>query len=84
MEAREEAIYSPCSGTVEKVLANENDYVYEWEKLFLIKAANGRFEEVSIGISGYITSLRVKKGQPIALNTELATIKDDFNITGSD
>jgi biotin carboxyl carrier protein len=84
LQVKEEAIYSPCSGIVEKVLTKENDYVYEWEKLFLIKASNGKFEEVSIGISGYITSLRVQKGQPISLNTELATIQDDFNITGSD
>ena len=28
---------SPCSGIVETVLTEENDHVYEWEKLFLIK-----------------------------------------------
>lgn len=82
MQAKDEAIYSPCSGTVEKVLKQENDYVYEWEKLFLIKANNGRFEEISVGISGSITSLKVKQGQKVESTTTLATIKDDFIISG--
>jgi biotin carboxyl carrier protein len=80
----EEVIYSPCSGTVESVLTEENNYVYEWEKLFLIKTTNGSFEEISIGISGNITSLQVKKGQMVTSKTVLATIIDDLQITGSD
>jgi multidrug resistance efflux pump len=84
MQVIEETIYSPCSGTVEQVLTKENDHVYEWEKLFLIKTNNGRIEEISIGISGYITSLNVKKGQMVTSTTQLATIQDDLLITGSD
>jgi acetyl/propionyl-CoA carboxylase alpha subunit len=80
----EEVIYSPCSGTVENVLTKENNYVYEWEKLFLIKTANGSLEEISIGISGNITSLQVKIGQNVTSKTVLATILDDLQITGSD
>ncbi|MEH7481544.1 hypothetical protein V7157_10805 [Neobacillus drentensis] len=80
----EEVIFSPCSGTVETVLTEENDHVYEWEKLFLIKTQNGRIEEISIGISGYITSLPIKRGQEVTTQTVLATIQDDLLITGSD
>ncbi|WP_026567251.1 hypothetical protein [Bacillus sp. UNC41MFS5] len=84
MSVTEEDIFSPCSGTVETVLTEENDHVYEWEKLFLIKTQNGKIEEISIGISGYITSLAVKKGQEVNSQTVLATIQDDLLITGSD
>jgi biotin carboxyl carrier protein len=80
----EEAIFSPCSGTVETVLTRENNHVYEWERLFLIKTKNGKIEEISIGVSGYITSLPVKKGQEVNSQTVLATIQDDLLITGSD
>ena len=80
----DETIYSPCSGTVEKVLTESNDHVYEWEKLFLIKASNGKIIEISVGISGHITSLKVQKGQKITVETPLAVIKDDLLITGSD
>lgn len=84
MQAIEETIYSPCAGTVEQVLTTENNHVYEWEKLFLIRKNNGRIEEISIGISGYITSLNIEKGQKVTTNTVLATIQDDLLITGSD
>lgn len=80
----EEPIYSPCSGTVERVLTKKSNHVYEWEKLFVIKTNNGRIEEISIGISGYITSLSVKTGQKVNVQTVLATIQDDLLITGSD
>jgi multidrug efflux pump subunit AcrA (membrane-fusion protein) len=81
---KEETIYSPWSGTVEVVLTSENNHVYEWERLFLIKTNSGRIEEISIGISGYITSLRVETGQKVNSETILATIQDDLLITGSD
>ncbi|MCM2533174.1 hypothetical protein NDK43_13170 [Neobacillus pocheonensis] len=84
MQVTEETIYSPWSGTVEVVLTRKNNHVYEWEKLFLIKTNSGRMEEISIGISGYITSLRVGSGQKINSDTILATIQDDLLITGSD
>jgi hypothetical protein len=80
----EEVIFSPYAGTVETVLTEEKNHVYEWERLFLIKTKNGKIEEISIGISGYITSLPVKKGQVINTQTVLATIQDDLLITGSD
>jgi hypothetical protein len=84
LSVTEEAIFSPCSGTVESVLTEENNHVYEWEKLFLIKTQNGRIEEISVGISGYIKSLPIKKGQVVNSQTVLATIQDDLLITGSD
>lgn len=80
----DEFIYSPCSGMVEKVLTGESDHVYEWEKLFLIKMNNGKTQEISVGISGHITSLHVKEGEAVNPLTVLATIKDDLIITGSD
>jgi biotin carboxyl carrier protein len=80
----EEVVFSPYSGTVETVLTEESNHVYEWERLFLIKTKSGKIEEISIGISGYITSLPVKKGQVVNTHTVLATIQDDMLITGSD
>ncbi|MFC3885752.1 hypothetical protein ACFOU2_20655 [Bacillus songklensis] len=79
-----ETIYSPCSGTVEKVLTKESSHVYEWERLFLIKTNDGKLEEVKVGISGYITSLQVQPGEKVNEYEELAKIKDDFIITGCD
>ena len=84
MSVTEEEIFSPCSGSVEAVLTEQNNHVYEWEKLFLIKTQNGKIEEISVGISGYITSLPIKKGQEVTAQTLLATIQDDMLITGSD
>ena len=84
MIVTEEKLYCPCNGTVEKVFTKENNHVYEWEKLFLIKTNHGVIEEISIGISGYITTLDVKAGQKVNHETVLATIKDDLQITGSD
>lgn len=79
-----ELVYSPCSGTIEKVLTGESNHVYEWEKLFVIKKNNGSKEEICIGISGHITSLYVKEGEVVNPLTVLATIQDDLIITGSD
>ncbi|WP_256237523.1 hypothetical protein [Bacillus sp. EB600] len=64
--------------------SKKNNHVYEWEKLFLITTANGMVEEISIGISGLITSLHVKKGQKVEVSSVLATIQDDLLITGSE
>jgi pyruvate/2-oxoglutarate dehydrogenase complex dihydrolipoamide acyltransferase (E2) component len=80
----EETIYSPYSGTVERVLTKESNHVYEWEKLFLIKTNSGALEEVSIGISGFITSLNVKEGHEVDSQTVLAILQDDLLPTGSD
>jgi biotin carboxyl carrier protein len=79
-----ECIYSPCSGRIDKVLTGESNHVYEWEKLFVIKKNNGSTEEISVGISGHITSLHVKEGEVVKPLTVLATIQDDLIITGSD
>jgi pyruvate carboxylase len=84
LSVTEEEIFSPCSGSVVSVLTEQNNHVYEWEKLFLIKTENGKIEEISVGISGYIISLPIKKGQEVTAQTLLATIQDDMLITGSD
>jgi acetyl/propionyl-CoA carboxylase alpha subunit len=80
----EETIYSPCPGTVERIFTEESNHVYEWEKLFLIKTNSGALEEISIGISGFITSLNVKEGHEVDLQTVLAILQDDLLPTGSD
>lgn len=79
-----ESIYSPCSGTIEKVLTGESNHVYEWEKLFVIKTNTGSTEEISVGISGHILSLHVKEGEFVQPSTKLVTIQDDLIITGCD
>ena len=77
-------IDSPFDGTVEKVYVEDNSYLYEWEKLFLLKAIDGRLIDITIGISGHITSLKVKEGDKVRKNTLLASLKDDYVISGSD
>ncbi|MDF0729088.1 hypothetical protein PY093_21000 [Cytobacillus sp. S13-E01] len=77
-------IDSPVDGTVEKVYVEDNSYLYEWEQLFLLKASDGRLQYITIGISGYITSLMVKEGDKVSKNTILALLKDDYIISGSD
>jgi hypothetical protein len=71
-------------GTVEHVYIEKDSYVYEWEKLFLIKTDDGRLINISIGTSGYITELNVTVGDQVTGNTPLALLQDDFVISGSD
>ncbi|WP_221568979.1 biotin/lipoyl-containing protein [Alkalihalobacillus sp. TS-13] len=76
-------IYSPYSGTIEKILTKQTNHVYEWEKLFVINTMEGK-KEISVGISGHIISLEVQEGETITPTTMLGRIKDDLLITGSD
>lgn len=41
MKAIIEEIYSPCTGKVEEVLVDESSYVYEWEKLVIVRKNDG-------------------------------------------
>ncbi|MFD2924788.1 hypothetical protein [Halobacillus naozhouensis] len=84
MRQHVEVVYSPCHGRIEKILIQKNDYVYEWEKLFVVRNHDGLLEEIRIGASGLIASLEVLESQEVDTNTILATVKDDLNITGSD
>ncbi len=79
-----QTVYCPYYGSVEKVLVNQSSYVYEWEALFLIKTKEQTEVEVSIGVSGYITSVEVAQGQEVTPDTVLSTLRDDLKITGSD
>jgi hypothetical protein len=78
------SIYSPYNGRIEKILAFQDSYVYEWEKLFMIRTTDGDLEEITVGISGDIIFSDVTIGQKVNLNTKLCEIKDDMLITGSD
>lgn len=77
-------VHSPCGGFVKKVLVTPSSYVYEWETLFVIETNEKKEVEVSIGISGNITSVEISQGQHVAPNTVLTTMRDDLEITGSD
>ncbi|MFC2948034.1 hypothetical protein [Virgibacillus sediminis] len=77
-------IYSPSHGTVEKVFIQPESYVYEWEKLFLIRSHEQKEKEVCIGVSGTVSSVEISVGQEGSPDTPLAIIKDDLQITGSD
>ncbi|MEC5423198.1 hypothetical protein QGM71_06745 [Virgibacillus sp. C22-A2] len=79
-----QTVYSPCCGTVEKIFVEPMSYVYEWEKLVLIKTNEEKEIEVSIGVSGNITALEISQGQYVTPDTALAVLKDDLEITGSD
>ncbi|MGG0720909.1 hypothetical protein [Bacillus mycoides] len=82
METRIEEIYSSCTGIVEEIFINESSYVYEWEKLMMIRKNNGELEKVAVGISGNIRLVNVEVGQNIDADTLLVKLEDDLLITG--
>ncbi|WP_226659905.1 hypothetical protein [Pseudalkalibacillus hwajinpoensis] len=77
-------INSPYYGTIEQVVIQPLDYVYEWETLFLVKTVEGKLEHVHVGVSGHLLSIEVRKGEEITPITVLGTLRDDLLITGSD
>ncbi|ARI78787.1 biotin/lipoyl-containing protein [Halobacillus mangrovi] len=78
-----EQVISPCHGEVKEVFVHNGDYIYEWETLFVIKGEETE-AEVSIGISGNVKKLYIKKGDRVAPKMVLATLEDDMVISGSD
>ncbi|HHT7237234.1 MULTISPECIES: hypothetical protein [Bacillus] len=82
METRIEEIYSSYEGKIEEIFVNESSYVYEWEKLMMIRKNNGELEKVAVGISGNIRLVNVEVGQEITTDTLLVTLEDDLLITG--
>ncbi|OOR28261.1 hypothetical protein E0M25_17440 [Bacillus mycoides] len=82
METRIEEIYSSCTGIVEEIFINESSYVYEWEKLMMIRKHDGELEKIGVGISGNIILVNVEVGQEISADTLLVKIEDDLLITG--
>ncbi|CAM4221367.1 hypothetical protein bcgnr5390_37080 [Bacillus luti] len=82
METRIEEIYSSYEGKIEEIFVNESSYVYEWEKLMMIRKNNGELEKVAVGISGNIRLVNVEIGQEINGDTLLVKLEDDLLITG--
>ncbi|KXY42876.1 hypothetical protein AT257_18625 [Bacillus cereus] len=82
MQTRIEEIYSSCKGKVEEIFINESSYVYEWEKLMMIRKHDGELEKIGIGISGNIRLINVEVGQEIDTDTLLVKLEDDLLITG--
>ncbi|MEK4710377.1 hypothetical protein [Bacillus sp. FSL R10-2780] len=82
METRIEEIYSSCTGIVEEICINESSYVYEWEKLMMIRKNDGEIEKIAVGISGNIRLVNVEVGQKIDADTLLVKLEDDLLITG--
>lgn len=79
-----EPIISPCFGTVEEILIDSTSRIYEWEKLFKIRAADGKLNTVSIGLSGEMHSVEVEIGDNVIPGMVLAVVKEDLIATGSD
>ncbi|MGE6540265.1 hypothetical protein [Bacillus luti] len=82
MKTRMEEICSFYEGKVEEIFVNESSYVYEWEKLMMIRKNNGELEKVAVGISGNIRLVNVEIGQKINIDTLLVRLEDDLLITG--
>jgi len=82
MKTRMEEVYSSYEGKVEEIFVNESSYVYEWEKLMMIRKNNGELEKVAIGISGNIRLVNVVVGQQVNTDTLLVKLEDDLLITG--
>ncbi|MCO0600499.1 hypothetical protein CN689_24245 [Peribacillus butanolivorans] len=79
-----EYIYSPCIGNVEKIFVDQNSYVYEWEKLMLIRTSDDETLEIKTGVSGRIVSVEVTENQLVTSDTILMKLKDHFLFTGSE
>ncbi|WP_165999386.1 hypothetical protein [Bacillus sp. Cs-700] len=77
-------INSPYYGTIEQVVTQPLDHVYEWETLFLVKTGEGKLEHINVGVSGHLLSIEVSQGEEITPVTVLGTLRDDLLITGSD
>ncbi|HDR6310657.1 TPA: hypothetical protein QCU60_002545 [Bacillus cereus] len=82
MKTRMEEIYSSYEGKIEEIFVNESSYVYEWEKLMMIRKNNDELQKVAIGISGNIRLVNVVVGQQINTDTLLVKLEDDLLITG--
>ncbi|PEK13398.1 hypothetical protein [Bacillus toyonensis] len=82
METRIEEVYSSYEGKIEEIFVNESSYVYEWEKLMMVRNNNGELEKVAVGISGNIRLVNVEVGQKINTDTLLVKLEDDLLITG--
>ncbi|MDT3493335.1 hypothetical protein NLU03_02530 [Bacillus toyonensis] len=82
METRIEEVYSSYEGKIEEIFVNESSYVYEWEKLMMIRKNNGELQKVAVGISGNIRLVNVEVGQKINTDTLLVKLEDDLLITG--
>ncbi|PGK34405.1 hypothetical protein CN907_23025 [Bacillus anthracis] len=82
MKTKIEEVYSSYEGKVEEIFVNESSYVYEWEKLMMIRKNNGELEKVAVGISGNIRLVNVFVGQQINTDTLLVKLEDDLLITG--
>ncbi|TCP30624.1 biotin-dependent enzyme [Scopulibacillus darangshiensis] len=73
-----EIVTSPSFGEVEMVLVQPNTRTKEFEPLLTIKTENGIHERISVGVSGVIHSIQVKKGDRVIPGMVLAYIKDDL------
>ncbi|EJS64807.1 hypothetical protein CN425_10320 [Bacillus cereus] len=82
MQTRIEEIYSSYEGKIEEIFVNESSYVYEWEKLMMIRKSDGELEKIAVGISGNIRLINVEVGQKIDMDTLLVKLEDDLLITG--
>ncbi|MDR4986361.1 hypothetical protein CN491_22475 [Bacillus cereus] len=82
METRIEEVYSSYEGKIEEIFVNESSYVYEWEKLMMIRKNDGELEKIAVGISGNIRLVNVEVGQKINTDTLLVKLEDDLLITG--
>ena len=82
METRIEEVYSSYEVKIEEIFVNESSYVYEWEKLMMVRKNNGELEKVAVGISGNIRLVNVEVGQKINTDTLLVKLEDDLLITG--
>ncbi|MGG3468236.1 hypothetical protein ABES02_12230 [Neobacillus pocheonensis] len=77
-------VISPCYGRVEKISIQNDERIYEWEPLFMIKTDDGHVEMIQTGVSGEIESLEVQEGDDVIPGMVLAYIKEDLYVTGSD
>ncbi|WP_223591716.1 biotin/lipoyl-containing protein [Neobacillus bataviensis] len=77
-------VISPCFGRIEKVAIKNEERIYEWEPLFVIKADDGNVKMIQTGVSGEVESLEVQEGDNVIPGMVLAYIKEDLFITGSD
>jgi acetyl/propionyl-CoA carboxylase alpha subunit len=77
-------IISPCYGEVKEVLINKGAYVHDWEQLFLIQVEGGKMGTVSMGIRGWVETLKVQKGDKVIPGMVLVCIKEDVSVPATE
>jgi pyruvate carboxylase len=79
-----EYVMSSWNGVVEEVAIQEDEKIYEWEKLFTIRTDDGEQKTVAVGICGKVESIEVQKGDRVVPGMVLAFVVEEIYARAAD